>query len=395
MTKLRKSLLIATIGLGTSIAFAAPNISANNPDPYFNGAGTVKQKDIVVKPVGIELDVPAWVAMNYRTGEIVSEKNMDVKREPASLTKIMTAYIVASELKAGNIHMEDMVNISRDAHNTGGSRMFIREGDRISVGNLLTGMIVDSGNDAAIALAEYIGGTPDNFTTIMNQTAQAIGMTNTHFANPDGLPGGEQSTTAHDMALLARSFIYNFPDIYKIYAQKSFTWEGIKQNNRNRLLYTFDGADGMKTGHTDAAGYCLVSSAQQDGERYIAVVLGASSSALREQESAKLLRYALTKFQNVLLYKANSPVSISADSISGAKKGQTLTVASSQNIYKTVPKTYVSYLRQGVELSPNLKAPIKKGDTVGNLVITVNNGEEKIASIPVVAKNDISTSGWW
>jgi len=393
MIKLNK-IILATIGI-TTVAFAAPKIAANNPDTYFNGGNGTQSKDIVIKPLQLELEAPAWISMNYRTGEIVSDKNMDTKREPASLTKVMAAYIIASELKAGTLKMDELVTISHDAHATGGSRMFIREGDRISVKNLLTGVIVDSGNDATIALAEHIAGTPENFTSLMNQTAKSIGMKNTHFANPDGLPGGEQYTTARDMALLARSFIYNFPEEYKLYSQKSFEWENIKQNNRNRLLYTFDGADGMKTGYTNAAGYCLIASAQVDGERYITVVLGTANQALREQESAKLMRYSLTKFENVVLYKANSPITTSADSIKYAKAGQKITVLSTDNIYKTVPKSYIPYLKQGIDCNKDLIVPIKKGTVVGNLVVTINDGAETIASTPVVAQNDIAKSGWF
>ncbi|MBK2256046.1 D-alanyl-D-alanine carboxypeptidase family protein [Francisella philomiragia] len=441
-----KKIALLTASLVATTAFAAPNISSSS-DPYFNGGNGLAQKDIIVRPVNIELDAPAWVAMNYRTGDIVSQKNMDVRRPPASLTKIMTSYIVASEIKAGNLSWDTMVPISEKAASTGGSKMYVKAGAKVSVKNLVTGMDVVSGNDATIALAEYIGGTAEAFTDLMNQTAKAIGMNNTHFANPDGLPGGEQYTTAHDMALLARSYIYNFPDAYKIYDDRGLVWNAtqqesvsiadrkqclpkfdrssgnvlesfsakgldsqaqdmcsklfpkgdnfVLQNNRNRLLFTFDGADGMKTGHTDAAGYCLVSSTKQDGERFISVVLGTSSSAKRDSESSKLLRYAISKYENVLLYKANSPVTISADNIPNAKAGQKITVASTQNIYQTVPKTYIPFLKQGIVFTSGIKAPIKKGQTVGELVITLGDTKEKIASVPVVSMNDISQRGWW
>ena len=441
-----KKIALLTASLVTTTAFAAPNISSSS-DPYFNGGNGLAQKDIIVRPVNIELDAPAWVAMNYRTGDIVSQKNMDVRRPPASLTKIMTSYIVASEIKAGNLSWDTMVPISEKAASTGGSKMYVKAGAKVSVKNLVTGMDVVSGNDATIALAEYIGGTAEAFTDLMNQTAKAIGMNNTHFANPDGLPGGEQYTTAHDMALLARSYIYNFPDAYKIYDDRGLVWNAteqesvsiadrkqclpkfdrssgnvlesfsakgldsqtqdkcsklfpkgdnfVLQNNRNRLLFTFDGADGMKTGHTDAAGYCLVSSAKQDGERFISVVLGTNSSAKRDSESSKLLRYAISKYENVLLYKANSPITISADNIPNAKAGQKITVASTQNIYQTVPKTYIPFLKQGIVFTPGIKAPIKKGQTVGELVITLGDTKEKIASVPVVSMDDISQRGWW
>ena len=441
----RKKITLLSALLSTSVAIAAPNISAG-ADPYFNGVDGVAQKDIIVKPIQLDLDAPAWVAMNYRTGDVVSEKAMNIKREPASLTKIMTSYIVASEIKVGNLKWDTMIPISHTASSTGGSKMYVEAGKKVSVRDLVRGMDIVSGNDATMALAEYLAGSPKAFTELMNQTAKAVGMNSTRFANPDGLPGGEQYTTAHDMALLARSYIYNFPEAYKIYGEKGLVWNASKQqvveisdrkqclpkfdrsngsviasysakdlddatkdkcsklfpkkdsfvlqNNRNKFLFTFDGADGMKTGHTEAAGYCLVSSAKQDGERYISVVLGTSSSTKRETESSKLLRYALTKFEDVVLYKANTSISISADSIKDAKPGQKITVASAQNIYKTVPKNYIPYLKQGIALDSNLKAPIKKGQAVGKIVVTVN-GKQKIAEIPVVAQNDVAQKGWW
>jgi D-alanyl-D-alanine carboxypeptidase (penicillin-binding protein 5/6) len=446
MTKLKK-LSLVTLALSASSAMAAPSISANNPNPYFNGGNSVVQKDIIVKPVNLDLNAQSWVGMNYRTGGIVSQKNADVKREPASLTKIMASYIVASEIKAGNLTWDTMVPISHNAAATQGSKMYVKAGSKVSVRNLVKGMDIVSGNDATIALAEFIAGSPKSFTVLMNQTAKAIGMNNTKFANPDGLPGGDQYTTAHDMASLARSYIYNFPEAYKIYGVKGLIWNASKQysvsiknrkqclpkfnrndgnvlqsysvkalsyadkkkcsglfpkndkfvlqNNRNKLLFTFDGADGMKTGHTNAAGYNLVSSAKRDGQRYIAVVLGAPSSTMRVQESAKLLRYSLTKFTNVLLYRAKAPIAVSADSIKNAKLGQKITVSSSKSIYKSVPKNYIQYLKQGVEFNNNLKAPIKKGQVVGNLVITVGDTKEIIATTPVISQNDIAKKGWW
>jgi len=394
MEKFFKSSLITAGILCVSSVLAAPQISTSNTYIGSNVAVSLgQQKTVIIKPVGVELNAASWVAMNYVTGAVVSEKDANERRAPASLAKIMTAYIVANEIKNGSLTMEELVPISVDAANTGGSRMFIKSGDKISVENLLQGVIVDSGNDATIALAEYLAGSDENFTTIMNQTAQALGMANTKFDNPDGLPGGEQYTTAYDMAILARSFIYNFPDVYKIYSQKTFTWEEITQHNRNKLLNSFPGADGMKTGYTKEAGYNLVSSALQDGDRYIGVILGSPSVAAREQESIKLLRYANSRFENTTLYIAGKPVLLDGVNIKKAKKGQTLSVVGSETIIKTLPRTYIAHLKQGVELNDNLKAPIKKGQAVGKLVVTLDDGEI-IASTPVVANNNIKDS-WW
>ena len=445
-----KILALASI-MTTSVAIASPQISANNNDLYMGNSQNlnIKHKPIVLKPIGVELQAPAWVSINYRTGNVVSEKNMNKRRAPASLTKIMTSYIVASQIKAGTLSWNTMIPISQDAASTGGSKMFVKTGAKLSVRTLVRGMDVVSGNDATVALAEYIGGSKENFTKLMNETAKSIGMNNTHFANPDGLPGGTQYTTAYDMAILARSYIYNFPKAYSIYAEKGLVWNAtqqkivsienrkmclpkfdhssgsvinsytasnlsssnkakcselfpigdnfVLQNNRNKLLFTFKGADGMKTGHTGVAGYNLVASAKQNGERYITTVLGTSSSFARVNESAKLLRYSLDTFENLLLYKKDTPIQISANTINDAKKGQTLSVVSNQTIYKTIPKNYVKYLKQGIELDKSLKAPIKAGQQVGNLVISVDGlkGDNIVAKAPIFAGNNIEKSGWW
>ena len=384
-----KKKIIATILASTMLTGVTLNtVNANSQPTTMVAAPTV-----LVAPHPIQLNAAAWVLMNYQTGEIIADENQDVRRAPASLTKIMTAYIVASELKEGILKPDEEITISAKAAATGGSKMFLKAGERVSIENLLQGLIVQSGNDAAVALAEYIGGSEENFVDIMNQTAQALGMNNTQFADANGLPGGEQYTTALDMAVLARAFIFNFPDVYKIYSQRSFTWNGITQSNRNGLLNTFEGADGMKTGFTNEAGYNLIASANRDGERYISVVLGAPSANIREQESTKLLRFGFSRYANEVLAKGNQPIDLGIVDINGAKKGATLSVAVQEDMTRTIPRNFVNHLQQRVALNQGLSAPIKKGQVVGTLFITA--GDNDVAQAPVIAVNDVDKAGFF
>lgn len=384
-----KKKIIATMLASTMLTGITLNMVNANPQP----TTMVAAPTVLVAPHPIQLNAAAWVLMNYQTGEIIADENQDVRRAPASLTKIMTAYIVASELKEGILKPDEEITISAKAAATGGSKMFLKAGERVSIENLLQGLIVQSGNDAAVALAEYIGGSEENFVDIMNQTAQALGMSNTQFADANGLPGGEQYTTALDMAVLARAFIFNFPDVYKIYSQRSFTWNGITQSNRNGLLNTFEGADGMKTGFTNEAGYNLIASANRDGERYISVVLGAPSANIREQESIKLLRFGFSRYSNEILAKSNQPIDLGAVDINGAKKGSTLSVAVQEDMLRTIPRNFVNHLQQRVALNQGLSAPIKKGQVVGTLFITA--GDNDVAQAPVVAVNNVDKAGFF
>ncbi|MGI9322545.1 MAG: serine hydrolase, partial [Pseudomonadales bacterium] len=268
----------------------------------------VGQTAAPIIPAPPSLSSGGYLLMDVATGTKLVEFNADEKLPPASLTKIMTSYIAAVELQRGTINEEDQVAISVKAWQMEGSRMFIQEGTKVGLMDLLRGVIIQSGNDASVAVAEHIAGGEDSFAALMNQHAEQLGMTSSSFVNATGLPDDSHYTTASDLALLTAALIRQFPEHYSIYAEKYFTYNDIRQSNRNRLLWEDDTVDGVKTGHTQAAGYCLVSSADRAGLRLVAVVMGAESEAARVQDSRKLLTYGFRFFETAQLYDAGEPV---------------------------------------------------------------------------------------
>jgi D-alanyl-D-alanine carboxypeptidase (penicillin-binding protein 5/6) len=249
-------------------------------------------------PAAPELNVRSYVLIDFHSGAVLGEFNSDEPAEPASLTKIMTAYVAAEAVAAGAIKLDDLTTVSDKAWRTGGSRMFIEVNKQVSVDDLLQGVIIQSGNDASVALAEHISGTEGVFASVMNEHAARLGMSKSSFANSTGLPDPDTYATAHDLALLAAAFIRDFPDVYKRFSDKEFTYGGITQHNRNRLLARDPSVDGFKTGHTEAAGYCLVSSAQRGDMRLVAVVMGAESDTTRTEASQSLLNYGFRFFES-------------------------------------------------------------------------------------------------
>ncbi|MCF6254444.1 MAG: D-alanyl-D-alanine carboxypeptidase, partial [Thiomicrorhabdus sp.] len=246
----------------------------------------------------------SFLLIDFNSGHVLAEKNSNQRVEPASLTKIMTGYVVINELKNDNISMDDMVTISHKAWKMPGSKMFIEVGKQVSVRDLIKGMVIQSGNDASVALAEMVAGSEEVFAQLMNKYATSIGMTNTHYVNATGLPHKDHYTSAHDLALLTKALITEFPEEYKWYSEKKFTFNGITQYNRNKLLWQDPTVDGLKTGHTNSAGYCLVASALRDETRLISVVLGATGAEKRVQETQKLLNYGFRFFETHKLYSA-------------------------------------------------------------------------------------------
>ena len=340
----------------------------------------------------IDINAAAWVLMDYETGEVLSEKNMHVPRKPASLTKIMTAYLVAQALKNGSIKLDERVPISKKAWKTGGSKMFVKPSDQVTVKQLLQGMIVQSGNDATVALAEFLAGSEETFTTLMNQTAQSLGMKGSHFSNSDGLPHPDQVTTAYDMAILARAFIHNFPEVYKFYSQKEFTWNGIKQYNRNKLLEINPSVDGMKTGHTKAAGYNLVSSAQKNNERLVSVVLGAPSAQMRVQESNKLLTYGERFFKTVTILPAGAK--IENIKVTGANDpNETIILSTKEPVILTLPKSQIPHIKKKIQVDEPLNAPIEKDQEIGSIEIML--GQKQLTSIPLYSQMTIEKAGFF
>lgn len=263
-------------------------------------------------PSAPSLAASSYLLIDGRSGTVIVESNSDEPLPPASLTKLMTAYLIEKELKSGAISMDDQVPVSVKAWKTEGSRMFIREGTQVSVSDLLKGIIIQSGNDASVAMAEYLAGSEPAFAELMTAEAASLGMNSTQYFNATGLPAEGHLTTARDLATLAREIIYTHPDLYSLYSERSFTYNDIKQNNRNRLLWRDPSVDGLKTGHTSEAGYCLVASAVRNDMRLISVVMGTSSSQAREQETSKLLNYGFRFFEGVDLFKAGQVLDTTA-----------------------------------------------------------------------------------
>jgi D-alanyl-D-alanine carboxypeptidase (penicillin-binding protein 5/6) len=341
-------------------------------------------------PIAPNPDVNGFVLMDVYSGKILAAKNPDQRMEPASLTKMMTSYIISTALRAGRIHLDDLVPISAEAWKTGGSKMFVKVGDRVTVRDLMQGIIVDSGNDACVAMADFVAGSQEGFVNLMNQEAARLGMVGTHFMDVNGLPDPNHYSTPHDIALLAQALISDFPEDYRWYSQKWFTYNGIRQPNRNRLLWSDPSVDGVKTGHTEGAGFCLVASAQRNGMRLVSVVMGAPTDQGRAQSSQQLLTYGFRFFESHKLYAANTALT-QARVWYGAEKQ--IRVGLARDFYVAIPAGQYHNLKVARMLTPMLQAPIKRGQPVGAINITLNN--KPVASAPLVALNDDPKGGLW
>jgi len=352
------------------------------------GLSTAAEADLIPAPPAIH--AKAWLLMDYHSGAILSEDNPDKRMEPASLTKMMTSYVVMSELEAGSIHMNDEVLISKKAWKMGGSRMFVEVNKRVPLKDLILGMIVDSGNDATVALAEHTAGSEDSFVNLMNKYAEKLGMKHTHFDNATGWPDPKHYTTAADLAILARALIRDFPDHYDLYKVKQFTYNNIPQFNRNRLLWLDDRVDGVKTGHTESAGFCLVASAKKDDMRLISVVLGTHSDDARENESRKLLNYGFRFFETFKLHEAQDPLT-QMRVWKGQKDEVPLGLASS--LYITTPRGKRNLIKAQMTVDSTIVAPINKGHEYGE--VDVRLGDKIIAKRPLIALQDVPVGGFW
>jgi len=342
----------------------------------------------VPPPPGIE--AKSWILVDHTTGRRLAGENEDARVEPASITKVMTAYVAFKALAEGRLKLEEPVTISERAWRAEGSRTFLQVGDRVPVEVLLQGMIVQSGNDAAIALAERLAGSEDTFARVMTEQAKALGMTNSSFANATGLPNPALYTTARDIAILARAMIRDFPQYYRWYSQKEFIWNNIRQGNRNGLLYRDPSADGIKTGHTDSAGYCLVSSAQRNGTRMISAVFGTRSPKIREQASAALINYGFAFYETVTLRKAGEMV-LQPRVYKGSE--QSVAVSPQTNVGVTVARGNTSKLRVSTSLNEPLIAPLSAGQRVGEL--TVMDGDTVVRRVPLVVSREVPAGGIW
>ena len=333
----------------------------------------------------------SYLIIDARTGHELASLNPDNALAPASLTKLMTTYVVFTALKQGQMQLEDEVTISEKAWRTQGSRMFIEVGTRVSIEALVAGMIVQSGNDASVALAEHVAGTESVFAELMNQYASKLGMLSSHFVNATGLPAEGHVTTARDLTTLARALIEEFPEYYgRWHSMKEYTYNGIKQNNRNSLLWRDASVDGLKTGHTDDAGYCLVASAARDNMRVISAVMGTSSTKARTDGSQALLNYGFRFFETRLLFKAGEEVT-TARIWKSANENARLGVL--EDLYITVRRGTYDELESTLDIPVIIEAPVAAGQPVAELKIRF--GEEELLSTPLRALDDSPVGSVW
>ena len=340
--------------------------------------------DMIV-PAAPKIKASSYLLMDFNSGEFLVEENSEQKLPPASLTKIMTVYVASTELKNGKISLDDEVLVSEKAWRTQGSRMFIEVGKKVKLDDIIHGVVIQSGNDASVALAEYISGTEDVFADLMNKHAERLGMKNTHFVNSTGLPDPNHYTTAKDLAILARAMIRDFPDRYKLYSIKEFTYNNIKQHNRNKLLWRDRNVDGMKTGHTEEAGYCLVASALKDEMRLISVVMGTDGVNARAKASQALLNYGYRFFETHKLYSAGEMIT-GAEIWKADVDNVNLGVA--KDIYVTVPRGQYDKLEPVVEFDKKIVAPVAEGEQKGVLNVMLDN--KNIITVPLLALESVA-----
>jgi len=344
----------------------------------------------VIIPKAPDLDASAYILMDATNGQVLVEHNVDKRLPPASLTKMLTSYIAIHELDLGHVAEDTPVPISVKAWRMGGSKMFVREGTEVPLIDLLRGIIVQSGNDASLAVAEYFSGAEEEFAALMNSFAERFGMHDSHFVNSTGWPAENHYSTARDMATLALHIINDHPQYYPLYAEKYYEYNSIRQPNRNRLLWRDPSVDGLKTGHTDEAGYCLVASAKRDDTRFIAVVMGARSDESRARETQKLLSYGFRYFESRKIYQAQEVLSTAKVWMG---KEESIDLGLAKDLFLTLPRGSKGELKVNIRTDEVLKAPIKKGQALGQLTISRNG--EVLAEQPLLAQNDIEEAGFF
>jgi len=391
-----KNILVAALVMASTVTIAQtantlptstlPTSTLPVPTP---GAVPVQPKPVVV-PEAPQLAASAYILVDATTGSIIVEHDADHQQPPASLTKMMSSYLVADAIEKGQTSEDAMVPISVKAWKMGGSRMFVREGTQVPLIDLLRGVIVQSGNDATVALAEFIAGSEDAFVNLMNQRAAQMGMANTHFENSTGWPAEGHLTTAKDLAILARAIINDHPRHYELYSEKYFHYNNIRQPNRNLLLFRDPSVDGLKTGHTDAAGYCLVSSAKRENTRFISVVMGAGSEGARATESQKLLEYGFRYYQTVPLYKAGQELSVQRI---WAGKADQVHLGLASDITLTLPRGREQGLQAEMHVNQTIKAPVTTGQELGNLTVTLDG--QTLVNQPIVALQPVEQAGFF
>ncbi|WP_334223808.1 D-alanyl-D-alanine carboxypeptidase family protein [Thiosocius teredinicola] len=355
---------------------------------------------LLLTPLGMAVAAPApapptvaatgYLLVDMDSDIVLAAKDAEQRLEPASLTKIMTAYVVFRELRGGSITLTDPVLISEKAWKTPGSRMFVEVNKRVSVEELLKGMIIQSGNDASVALAEHVAGSEEAFANLMNNHAHRLGMLDTHFVNATGLPDPEHYTTPRDIALVTEATIREFPELYKLYAVKEYTYNDIRQHNRNNLLWRDAAVDGVKTGHTEAAGYCLVASAKRDNMRLVSVVMGTESEKARAVESQSLLNYGFRFYETHRLYGANDRLTRTRVWMGEQEE---VSLGLDKDLYVTIPRRQYEKLNARTDIQSGIEAPISKGQKLGEVVIELDG--ELVTRKPLVALEDVPEGGIW
>lgn len=339
-------------------------------------------------PKAPQLKASSYVLLDANSGKVLVEHNADKPLPPASMTKMMTSYIAIHEIMLGNVTEQTLVPISVTAWKKGGSKMWVREGTDVPLIDLLRGIIVQSGNDASIAVAEYFAGSEEGFADLMNQYAQSFGMYNTHFLNATGWPAEGHLSTARDMAILAKHIIQDHPDHYSLYAEKHYEYNDIRQPNRNKLLWRDPSVDGLKTGHTEEAGYCLTASAKRDDTRLIAVVMGTNSEDARTVETKKLLSYGFRYYETHKLYSAGDVLSTEQVWLGEEKE---VNLVLTEDLHLTLPRGAIDQLDAEIMTSDFIEAPFAAGDQLGTLTIRI--GDEELAVKPLVAQAAVEETG--
>ena len=341
-------------------------------------------------PKAPKLNLSSYILIEASTNTVIAEFNSDNQIAPASMTKVMSGYVIADQIANGSISLDDKVLISEKAWKTGGSKMFIEAGKRVSVKDLLSGIIIQSGNDATIAMAEYVAGSEEGFVDFMNAYASEMGLTNSLFQNSTGFSDPNHFTSAKDLAKLTQALINNFPDHYATYKEKEFTFSGIRQLNRNKLLWRDDSIDGVKTGHTDSAGFCLISSAQRNDMRLIAVVAGSESENERLTASQRLLEYGFRFYATQKL--VSQEIKVTTAKVWGGKTNE-VALGSKKDIYLTLPRSEFKNIKANYQFNNNLQAPIEIGQMIGSIEFTSN--DRVVLSAPLVAIETVEAKGFF
>jgi D-alanyl-D-alanine carboxypeptidase (penicillin-binding protein 5/6) len=367
--------------LGVALALGAGHAQAQSlADITVAELSTVPLPDLAAK---------AWLSLDMNSGQVIAAKDMDTEVEPASLTKLMAAYLIFKALEEGRLSMDQEVSVSEKAWKTEGSRMFINVNSRVKVSDLLQGFIVQSGNDATVALAEAVAGSESAFVALMNEEAQRQGLSDTYFTNAPGLPHPDHKTTVKDLARMAQNLINDFPQYLHYYSQKEYTYNEIRQRNRNRLLWIDETVDGLKTGHTSSAGYCLITTALRDGRRVVTVLVGANSDAARTENSLKLLNWSFQNFETIKLFDQDKPV---VDARVWQGMAETVGLGQSQPVWLTVPRGKTGDIESVAEYTQPLIAPLQAGQQVGTVTLALDDLALRQEPLRVLA--DVEQAGF-